>query len=241
MWEEGALSNPPAEISQARYALWDSIRGIALALMIAFHFCYDLRCFGYVDWDVPNGPGWWQVRYLILTLFLGTVGVSFALAHGVAINWHLFWRRQIKLAIAAVAISLVSVFLFPQSWIYFGILHFIWLAGICCLPLRGRPLLALFAGLVLIVGYAAKGLNAWWPFVYFASVLPAYTEDFVPLFPWLGVVYLGMAAGHYADFIRQKFGDFASPWLIWAGRRSLLIYLVHQPLLFAGFYLVDAL
>lgn len=219
---------------QSRYHLWDSLRGIALLLMVIFHFCYDLRYFSLVEWDVPNGSGWWQFRYLILTLFLGTVGVSMALAHGrCGVRWSAFWRRQLAVGSAALAISLGSLLMFPNSWIYFGVLHYIFLASLLCLPLLGRPLLALTLGLGILVLYSFDQLSPFWPFAWFAHWLPRYTEDFVPLFPWLGVTWLGLAAGHYPQDVKRKFGDLRLPVLCWAGRHSLIIYLLHQPILFA--------
>ena len=228
-------NNPARQDStQPRYQLWDSTRGVAILLMVVFHFCYDLRYFGLVDWNVPNGPGWWQFRYVILTLFIGTAGVSFGLAHSVqGYRWKSFLRRQLLLGASALAITLGSLFMFPLAWIYFGILHFLFLAGFLCLPLVGRPNTSLVLGLAILVLYAQGLLSPVWPFAYIEGYLPRYTEDFVPLAPWLGVCYLGLAAGHYGQFIRSKFGDPGLPLLTLAGRHSLAIYLLHQPLLFA--------
>jgi len=60
------------------------------------------------------------------------------------------------------------------------------------------------------------------------------TEDYVPLFPWLGVVLIGVAIGTALPRIQRSLAaaDRRSPrWLAWLGRHSLIIYLVHQPIL----------
>jgi uncharacterized membrane protein len=66
------------------------------------------------------------------------------------------------------------------------------------------------------------------------------TEDYVPLFPWTGVVLLGIAAGHL--LWRHAFAPLA--WLArapaplrWLGRHSLVVYMVHQPLLLGALWL----
>ena len=102
----------------------DSVRGLAIVLMVIFHFCYDLRYFGYVDWNVPNGASWWPFRYVILTLFIFTLGVSLSLAHSSVIRWRKYAVRLGQIVLAATGITLMSLLMFPNGWIYFGILHF---------------------------------------------------------------------------------------------------------------------
>jgi uncharacterized membrane protein len=61
------------------------------------------------------------------------------------------------------------------------------------------------------------------------------TEDYVPLFPWLGVVLIGVAVGHLLLERGRAWlaaADSQAPgWLAWLGRHSLVIYLVHQPVI----------
>lgn len=210
--------------------------------MVIFHFCFDLRYFNLVDWNVPNGDGWWQFRYFILTLFIGAMGASLWVTEFRGRRSGALLRRSLVLGAAAGAISLMSLVVFPQSWIYFGILHFMFAASLICLPLAGKPILAAVLGAVVIALSLAGLLSPLWPFQYIDRFLPAYTEDFVPLFPWLGVAFLGIAAGALAHRGAQQFTlsnmiSRALAPLAFAGRHSLTIYLLHQPVLFALIYL----
>jgi len=217
----------------------DDLRGVAIVLMVVFHFCYDLRYFGYVDWDVPNGAYWWPFRYLILTLFIFAMGVSLRLAHGEGIRWQKFGIRLGQLLLAAGAITLMSVYMFPAAWVYFGILHFLAMASIIGLIFVPVPLAALGAGLLVLLLYWSGAIHNQWPFAYIGW-LPANTEDYVPLVPWLGVTFLGVAAGAIAARVELSRMLFWVPgWVRFAGRHGLIIYLVHQPIMFSGFYLAS--
>ena len=229
--------------------LWvDTARGLAIVLMVIFHFCYDLRYFAYVDWHIPNGSSWRPFRYVILTLFIFTVGVSLSLAHQQKINIQAFNKRLLQLLVSATAITIMSLFLFPKAWIYFGILHFIAVASLLGLPLVAYPKLAVPVGISLLLGSWLGLFNSQWPFVLFDQWLPRRTEDFVPLFPWLGVMYLGIGA--MGVISKQPALNLKKQWdlpdhpivrpLKTIGQHGLLIYLVHQPILFAGFLLIKA-
>ncbi len=239
--------------------IWlDGVRGIAIILMIAFHFCFDLRYFGYVDWSVPNGIYWYWVRCFIITLFVASAGCSIVLAYGgSSFSRRHFLKKQGQLLIAVLLVSAVSKILFEHSWIYFGILHFMWVAisvTVLLYRILKIPVWLLFImGLANIIIYHLEVLPFYWPFIFFdkpiANFLPLVTEDFVPLFPWLGVMLVSVASAHYY-FFRIKYkqnvhsdtvrghsrGDFKWPSvLVLLGRNSLLIYLIHQPILFLGF------
>ncbi|WP_439138123.1 DUF1624 domain-containing protein, partial [Roseicyclus sp.] len=63
--------------------------------------------------------------------------------------------------------------------------------------------------------------------------------DYVPLFPWFAPFLLGLAcaklttrAGRWDRLARWPAPKAARP-LLWAGRNSLLVYLIHQPILIA--------
>lgn len=220
-------------------------------LMIIFHFCYDLRYFGYVDWHIPNGPNWWPFRYFIITLFLFTVGVSLALAHYDHFKRINYIRRLGQILVAAGLVTGVSLFLFPKAWIYFGILHFIAAASFISSLVLHRGYLALGLGAAILIAYWLGWLNNEWPFTLIKSWLPHDTEDYVPLFPWLGVVWIGLGFGRIVvpKMVVHKIkgkkkiektmdlpNNIVTRQIAWLGKHGLIIYLIHQPLLFGGFY-----
>ena len=83
----------------------------------------------------------------------------------------------------------------------------------------------------------------------YISGLPSYTEDFVSPFPWFGVAILGLVVGDYLvnspavlkRLSKLKIAGRVSGGISLAGKKSLLIYMIHQPILFALFFVVGFL
>jgi uncharacterized membrane protein len=145
--------------------LWvDALRGFAIVLMIVFHFCYDLRYFGWVDWNIPNGSNWLPFRYFIIFLFTFTVGLSLSLAHQKQFKRIFFINRLIKLLLGAACVTAMSLILFPNAWIYFGILHFIAVGSVISVVFVKVPKVAIGLGIVILVGFWTNLLSNNWPF-----------------------------------------------------------------------------
>ena len=222
----------------------DTLRGLAIVAMIAYHFTFDLRYFGVVRADFENDPYWLGARAAIVSSFLLLVGVSLVLARECNVPTARFARRVALIALCALAATIGSYVVFPERFIYFGILHCIAVASVLARPLAGRPALALplgvtaiAAGLVLSHPFFDTRATSW---IGFNTVKPA-TEDFVPLFPWLGVVLLGIALGN--GLVRRDFAPVAllaraPKALRWLGRHSLVVYMLHQPMLLGVLWLV---
>ena len=220
-----------------RYVMIDALRGVAIVFMIAYHFSFDLNYHGWIHQDFNHAAFWLIARAAIVSLFLLLVGISLVL-NAQRTDSTSFWRRQGRLLAACVAVSLGSYLMFPESFIFFGILHFILIAS-----LAGRLFLRLhYANLALSVLIVLSGWLYSNPlfntpplqWLGFMTYKP-FTEDYVPFFPWFGVVLAGIFIGQLI-FIKPRPALMTAPrpglqQLAFAGRHSLLIYLLHQPVL----------
>ena len=223
----------PSSVDQRNNSV-DLIRTIAIVLMVIFHFIYDLKVFGYHSQDLNNGLGWGLFRDLILFLFLICVGISLAYVHDKSIQLKKFLTRLGQIALGSIMVTIMSLVMFPENWIFFGVLHFIVVASIMALPLANRPRLALCSGIAMLLGFNLGWLSSWWPFVYISMYLPRYTNDWVPLIPWLGVVWIGISLGHNRWLRKDPVSLLGiSPYWSWPGQHSLMIYLAHQPILYS--------
>lgn len=221
----------------------DVFRGIAIVLMIIYHFYYDLHYFNYLELNFSH-IYWRLFRYTIISCFLLSVGMSLVMTHATGIVWYKIRKRSLILGFSALAVSVVSYQIFPHSWIYFGILHFIWLASIVGLAFLNRPYLSLLLAIVILAGTKIGVLEMPWLFDYLQVPLslPAKTEDLIRFFPWFSMVLIGLYLAklniHQRLFNHKLWGG--NYWLAFSflGRYSLLTYLIHQPILFALFFLV---
>ena len=238
-----------------RLPIVDIARGVAITQMIAYHFCYDLNYFKWIHVALTRDAPWIAWGTAIVTQFLFLVGVSLSL-RGSGNGLHSptrarFWKRWGQIVFCAALVSGASWWTFGQRWIWFGVLHFV---AVAQLLLRGaahwgRVNLA-FGVIVLAMGtllqFSIFDTNAL-SWIGFAPNKPR-TEDFVPLFPWLGVVLLGIGA---ADLWQQSDAPWAHAlrhsgakgwrWITLLGRWPLTVYMLHQPLLFGALYAVYAL
>lgn len=230
-----------------RVSAIDALRGMALCLMFIYHFAFDLRFFHVLHADFEHDLSWLSFRAVIVITFMSLVGISIVLADHAGSRTSRFMRRVAVIALAAIAVTLGSWWVFPSSFIYFGILHCIALTSLLAWPLRRAPLTALALGiLVLIVGLAWSSpifdARAW-SWLGFVTHKPV-TEDYVPLAPWSAATFIGIALGHAlsrAHFRALAPLDHSPAWLQWLGRHSLMVYLVHQPVLIGSLWLLFTL
>ena len=209
----------------------DLMRGIAIIMMIVFHLIYDLNEFGYTNIPLSNFwlTSYW--RYLIVFLFLNAVGISLVIAYGKNFSLNKFIKRLAILGLAALSVSLGTYFLFPDAWVYFGILHLIWTATLIAIIFVQFPKTSLFvASLIFILGYLNLPDLSFFGFL-LSDYLPLSSVDFYPLFPWIAFVFTGIYLGH--NPIYKKIFFMRVPFLQLVGQHSLIIYLLHQVILFS--------
>ena len=219
----------------------DVARTLAVVCMVIFHFTFDLALFGKIPPGTMSEPFWYYFARSIAGSFLFLSGVSLWLAHGQGIRWASFWKRWAKLVAAAALITTASVWLVPGGTIWFGILHAMAataLIGLVALRLPWPVTLALAAlTLAAAWGPTFAGLDPLWlVWVGLAESRPM-MGDYVPLIPWAAPALAGIA---FARALRPETWPMQAPSrllhrLTFPGRHSLIIYLVHQPILFGCF------
>ncbi|MDE2606370.1 MAG: DUF1624 domain-containing protein [Burkholderiales bacterium] len=222
--------------------------------MTAFHFCFDLNYFRWIRQDFLGDPFWTTQRAAIVSLFLFCAGLGQAVAHAQRQGWPRFWRRWAQIAGCAALVTAGSALMFPASFIYFGVLHgiavmlvvvrltagwgaWLWPAGAAAIALaRVAP------AVHQAVGHLQAFDGRWLNWIGFIAHKPV-TEDYVPLLPWLGVFWWGMAAGQWLLRSRPAMVQGPIPRafapLAWMGRHSLAWYMVHQPVLIGALMLVQ--
>ncbi len=227
-----------------RFDRLDVLRALAIVWMAVFHFCFDLNYFGL--WEprqfFTRDPFWTTQRVAIVSLFVFCAGLGQAVALQGQGAWPRldarFWRRWAQVAGCALLVSAGSAVMFPSSWIAFGVLHCMALMLILCrlaAPL-GRWLLPLGVLAIALPPLARHSVfDAGWLTWIGLSVRKPITEDYVPLLPWLGVMFIGLAAGrwllaHRRDVLTGPVAPALRPAAV-LGRWSLSFYMLHQPLL----------
>ena len=215
----------------------DCIRGCAILAMMAYHFGFDLNMQGYIVQDLNHSIVWQIARSLILGTFLFVAGFSMALAAQQSLKKRLI--RLTRIAFCAVLVSVVSLFMFPDSWIFFGVLHFLVVATVICwVVMPYKKLLMVLAVAITVIGILYQSQVFDQPAMQWLGMMThkPITEDYVPIFPWLGVMMMGIILGQWALTRVQLWPLACTPNVVlspvqWLGRHSLAVYMLHQPIL----------
>jgi uncharacterized membrane protein len=236
-----------------RLQILDIVRGLAVIGMVIFHGGWDLGNFRIVNPIFLSHWGWLWFSYVIAGGFILIAGMAQAFAAMNAQPRARFWRRFAEIAAAALLITIVTRFVYPTAFIFFGILHHIAVASLLLLVaerLATILLLGLAVALLVLPHFEIGGVfnQAWLVWLGLADYFPE-TFDFVPIAPWFALGLSGMILARWA----RRYWSIIAPLACWRGdqgrygvivrsmvflgRHSLAIYLLHQPLLWGMAYL----
>jgi len=219
----------------------DFLRGIAILMMVVFHFTWSLNHFGVIHLNLLSG-GWNWFQNITGGLFIFLVGVSLTLSYSKVIKKSphryplKYLARGIRVFGYGMIITLVSYIIFPDAYVFFGILHFIGASIILVTPFINFTWLNLFLGIfTLAFGAWASNIivNVPW-LVWFGFWYPINTIDIYTIVPWIGLVFLGLFAGNMIyhrkkkvkfGFVKEKkFVELSKP-VRFLGRWSLFLQL----------------
>lgn len=217
--------------------------------MVIYHFSWDLDYFNFIAADVTLDLGWRLFARLIAGSFLFLVGVSLVLATRGGLNRRAYLVRLGQIAAGAIAVTIATRFAFGDAFVFFGILHNIAVASLLGLAFLRVPIWAV--GLTALISLALPWLATspifdapifWWTGL--ATVRPE-SADFIPIFPWFAIVLLGIVCARMTltstaaiEWLARPIDGSIGRLLRFAGRNSLVIYLVHQPILFGIVYVL---
>ena len=222
-----------------RYEWLDLWRSLAVLTMVTFHALWDLERFGVIPAGTMETPAADVIRY--------PGGGSFMLISGMlALRSERSLRRGFVIFCVGLGVAVVTAL--AGLPVRFGILQ---LLGVCMMlcgalrePLRrhvgpgfAAAYLLLFAGTWLLTARVTVP----WRFLYPLGLRAEgfFSADYWPLLPW-GLLYLlGTQLG--AALLRDAAGEGRGRLpaaLSFPGRHSLVIYLVHQPILYGLCFLL---
>jgi uncharacterized membrane protein len=229
----------------SRFGEIDLARGIAILMMVLFHTLFDLYYLGIYQVEVYSGF-WRYFAFATASLFLLIVGISLTISHArvaltksgyqVALK---FVYRGAGIFLLGLVVTFFTWLFLPENFIVFGILHLIGVS-VMLSPLffRFKKWNIMLGFLFIAIGFLiAPHTGSIWFLPLGIHPVAFSSVDYEPIFPWTGVVLIGLGLGEFLypggvrgfalpaipAFIVRPFG--------FLGRHSLIIYLVHQPII----------
>lgn len=227
----------------------DFLRGLAVIGMIVFHAFFVLTFLG--DLDLRMNEGWWlYFADVVRFIFLSLVGVGMVISYenvrkkggGYFDGIFRQWKRGAAILIVAFLVNIATYFFVPDQYVRFGILHLIAFSIFVLSFLLGRKYLALlFSVFSFVFAYYLRDLDLDFLLLKSDSMV---SLDYFPLFPWMGIVSLGIFFAYiFYGNGKSKFNfpflksDYLKP-IYWLGKKALPVYLLHVPLIILIFWLL---
>ena len=234
--------------TSTRCALLDELRGLDLISMMLFHVCWDLVFLFDVNmrWYAGTPGRLWQQTICWVFILLSGFCAPFG---------RYMLRRGTVVFGAGAVVTLATLVFMPEGRVIFGVLTFLGAAMLLTgvlepllkkvMPAVGLAVSAVLFAVCYPVGLGWVGLGGWklmLPQSLYANYFTAffgfypdwfYSADYFGLLPWLFLFwagyYLHKAVGRRRmEPLRRS----VCPPLGWMGRHSLLLYLLHQPVIY---------
>jgi uncharacterized membrane protein len=185
-------------------------------------------------------------------LFVLLVGISLTLSYARPdagrLGFVKYLRRGGRIFAYGLLITVATWFAVGRQLVVFGILHLIGLGIILAYPFLRHRLISLFCG-VLIIGisfFTTRIIVSYHWLLWLGLQYDGFSSvDYTPVIPWFGLILIGIFLGRYFNsggWLNRHTSSMGQ-WrmargLAFCGRHSLPIYFVHQPIFWAGFWLI---
>ena len=229
----------------------DTLRGIAVIVMIIFHFGFILNFLDITQ--VNHNQGFWL--YLARTVqltFTTLVGISLALSNQNSTSKKQFYKKQstrgVLILVAATVVTMTTKIITPHAHVKFGILHFIGISILVLLPFAQKkviPLILAITALAItpLIQTSTTTFSLLYPLGFQLIPVQA-TLDYFPLFPWISLPLIGISIGNIIyqqekPIIKRKFPRI--PVVNYIGSKALVIYLIHIPAIYLSLQLYKSI
>lgn len=223
-----------------RYALLDELRGLDLVSMMLYHACWDLVFLFDVNmrWYAGTPGRLWQQTICWVFILLSGFCAPFG---------RYMLRRGTVVFGAGAVVTLATLVFMPEGRVIFGVLTFLGTAMLLkkVMPAVGLAVSAVLFAVCYPVGLGWVGLGGWklmLPQSLYANYFTAffgfypdwfYSTDYFGLLPWLFLFWVGYYLHKAVGRRRMEpLRRSVCPPLGWMGRHSLLLYLLHQPVIY---------
>lgn len=207
----------------------DFLRGILILIMIYMHIIFDLQYYYGMKLNYEGG-----IHGVIVNvagpLFIMVSGISTAFSRNSA-------RRGLLILSVALSITLVTFIFSPEVAIVFGILHFFGTCMIISPILKKLPTIWLFvlSALIGCTAFIIPNIKVEHNYLFMFGLYNSdfRSGDYYPLFPYLWAFLFGMGLSRILYKEKKSIIPFRmkSTFVNFIGRKSLYIYVVHQPLI----------
>ena len=198
-------------------------------MMVISNFLFDLYLFAGCAWCYSGF--WLYFARATAAIFLAIVGISLTLSYSRDSHFSKFLKRGLRIFAYGLILTAVTFIFLGENAVLFGILHLIGASIILSYPFIERKGLALAGGLVLIgLGFFIRLPSQF----FWLANSPGYSSvDYNPILPWFGIVLIGIFLGRILYPESKPKLSLRDNILSKIGRKSLLIYLAHQPVILA--------
>lgn len=241
------------ETNNQRWHLLDNIRGVCIILVVLYHVLYNLSELFGGNYAFFRSYGMDVFRDCFVSVLVLISGISCCFSRSNI-------KRGIKTFALGLVITAVTAVFIRESIIVFGILHFFGVAmllyGLLGKAIEKIPFAAGFPICLLLFAFTYRLAYGFVGF--FAALnLPLmavpqnillfvlgfdvhiFSADYYPLMPWIFMFLAGAFLGRFfkSGKAPRVFKCNLVPPLAFIGRHTLLIYMLHQPIIYAVMYL----
>lgn len=239
-------SNSLNNNSSQRILLMDTLRGVLIILVVLFHLLYDLDMIFGVNTGLFEQQWFFTFRDCFVGMLILISGISCNLSRNNI-------KRGLKTLGWGVVISIVTALFMPSERIIFGILHFFGTAMIVYgifqkIFNKINPIIGVItSGLIYLLTLniyeiELSGLNV--VMKYFLFIVGfntgCWSADYYPLIPWIFIFLAGAFAGRNIKSTKLPnfFYQNICPPLTFIGQHTLIIYILHQPIIYGALYIL---